>query len=335
VKAAVFRALDQPLEIQEVAAPQPAADEVLIQVGRCGICGSDLHMTHDPAFGVQPGSVLGHEFAGEIVEIGRDVNSLKVGDLVAAAPVRGCGQCGSCLAGEPAWCQKMLLQGGGYAELVTATQRQCLKLPASTSVADGALVEPLAVALHGVVRGKVAPGSRVLVIGAGPIGLGVVFWARRMGAARVVVSDLTTLQRDMAFQLGATGFEQTGPDAVARVEKALGGAPEVVFECVGRPGLLAQSLEHVAQRGRIVVLGLCTLPDSFVPFTAVSKEVDFVTSAFFDMHEYQASLDALDGGKAPASAMVTDTVPLAGMPAVFEALRKRTSQCKVLVRPGK
>ena len=83
------------------------------------------------------------------------------------------------------------------------------------------------------------------------------------------------------------------------------------------------------------MLGLCTSPDSFIPFQAVSKEVDFVTSAFFDMHEYQASLDALDGGKAPASAMVTDTVPLSGMPPVFEALRKRTSQCKVLVQPGK
>ena len=335
MKAAVFRGLDRALEIQEVAAPKPAADEVVIQVGRCGICGSDLHMTHDPTFGIQPGAVLGHEFAGEVVETGRDVTGLKVGDLVAAAPVRGCGRCSSCLAGEPAWCQQMMLQGGGYAEFATATERQCLKLPASTSVADGALVEPLAVALHGVVRGKIAPGSRVLVIGAGPIGLGVVFWARRLGAARVAVSDLTTLQRDLAFQLGATAFEQTGPDAVARVDGALGGAPDVVFECVGKPGLLTQSLEHVARRGRIIVLGLCTLPDSFVPFQAVSKEVDFVTSAFFDMHEYQASLDALDGGKAPASAMVTDTVPLAAMPPVFEALRKRTSQCKVLVQPGK
>ena len=335
MKAAVFQALDQPLRIEEVAVPEAAADEVVIQVGRCGICGSDLHMTHDPVFGVQPGAVLGHEFAGEIVEVGREVTGLKVGDRVAAAPVRGCGRCSSCLAGEPAWCQKMLLQGGGYAEFVTATERQCLKLPASTSIADGALVEPLAVALHGVVRGKVTPGSRVLVIGAGPIGLGVVFWARRLGAARVAVSDLTTLQRDLAYQLGATAFEQTGPDAVARVAAALGGAPEIVFECVGRPGLLRQSLEHVGQRGRVVVLGLCTVPDSFVPFQAVSKEVDFVTSAFFDMHEYQASLDALDGGKAPPSAMVTDTVSLAAMPPVFEALRQRTSQCKVLVRPGK
>src|SRR5690242_7178503 len=107
-------------------------------------------MTHDPAFGIQAGAVLGHEFAGEVIEIGRDVRGLKVGDRGAAAPVRGCRRCSSCQAGEPAWCEKMLLQGGGYAEFAAATERQCLKLPASISVADGALVEPLAVALHGV-----------------------------------------------------------------------------------------------------------------------------------------------------------------------------------------
>lgn len=334
MKAAVFRALHKPLQIEEVPVPKPAADEVVIQVGRCGICGSDLHMTHDPVFGTRPGAVLGHEFAGEVVECGREVTGLRVGDRVAAAPIRGCGRCRSCLSGEPAWCREMLLQGGGYAEFVAATERQCLKLPASTSVADGALVEPLAVALHGVMRGNVKPGSRVLVIGAGPIGLGVVFWARQYGAARVAISDLTTLQRDLAHQLGATAFVQTGPDVVSRVEASLGGAPEIVFECVGKPGLLAQSLEHVATRGTIIVLGLCTAVDSFIPFKAVSKEVQFVTSAFFDMKEYQAALDALDGGKAPPTAMVTDTVPLSAMPPVFEALRQRTSQCKVLVRPG-
>jgi (R,R)-butanediol dehydrogenase/meso-butanediol dehydrogenase/diacetyl reductase len=334
MKAAVFRGLNQPLEIAEIPAPKPAADEVVIQIGRCGICGSDLHMTHEPAFGVQPGAVLGHEFAGEVIEIGRDVKGLKVGDRVAAAPIRGCGRCPSCLAGEPAWCREMLLQGGGYAEFATATERQCLKLPGSTSVADGALVEPLAVALHGVMRGNLKPGSRILVIGAGPIGLGVVFWARQYGAARIAVSDLTTLQRDLAHQLGATAFVQTGPEAVARVEAALGGAPDIVFECAGQPGLLAQSLEHTGIRGTIVVLGLCTAADSFVPFKAVSKEVQFVTSAFFDMKEYQASLDVLEGGKAPASAMVTNTVALSAMPPVFEALRHRTSQCKVLVHPG-
>lgn len=102
---------------------------------------------------------------------------------------------------------------------------------------------------------------------------------------------------------------------------------------MGKAGILAQALKHVSPRGTIVVLGLCTSADSFVPFDAVSKEVRFVASAFFDMREYQAALDVLDGGQASAKAMVTDTVSLSSMPAVFEALRQRTSQCKVLVRP--
>ena len=333
MRAAVFRALNEPLVIEVVADPKPGLDEIVIKVGRCGICGSDLHMTQEPMFGVPPGAVLGHEFAGEIVELGSRAKGFKVGDRVAVAPLRGCGGCPSCLAGEPAWCERMMLQGGGYAEYATATDRQCLKLPESTSVADGALVEPLAVALHGVALSGLMAGARVLVMGAGPIGLGVAFWARKRGATKVVVSDLYDTQSDLAHKLGATGFVKVDGEAEAKVHGALGGAPDIVFECVGRPGILAQALTHVRPRGTIVMLGLCTVPDSFVPFAAVQKEAKFVTSAFFNMHEYQAALDALDGGHAPPHAMVTETVALTAMPAAFEGLRHRTHQCKVMVRP--
>jgi (R,R)-butanediol dehydrogenase / meso-butanediol dehydrogenase / diacetyl reductase len=333
MKAAVFRALHEPLVIEEVPDPRPAADEVVIRVGRCGICGSDLHMTHEPAFGIQAGTVLGHEFAGEVVELGRSVELLNVGDLVAVAPLRGCGRCPSCMNGEPAWCENMSLQGGGYAEFALAADRQCLKLPSSTSIEDGALVEPLAVALHGVGLAGLSAGARVLVIGAGPIGLGVAYWARRLGATRVVVTDLTTLQSDLAFEVGATAFVKSEADVVPAVIAALGGSPDIVFECAGKPGLLAQALAHVRPRGRIIMLGLCTALDGFVPFQAVSKEARFIASAFFNMREFEAALDVLDGGQSAATAMVTDTVSLSGMPATFEALRRRTSQCKVLVRP--
>jgi len=333
MKAAVFHALHQPLTVESVADPKPAADEVLIRVGRCGICGSDLHMTEEPAFGIAAGAVLGHEFAGEIVELGKDTSGLKVGDRVAVAPLRGCGACPACAAGEPAWCQKFTLQGGGYADYVVAAGRQCLKLPASTSVADGALVEPLAVALHGVALSGLTPGQRVLVMGAGPIGLGVAFWARRRGAARVAVCDLADLQADLAHTLGATAFVTVKGDAKARVEAALGGAPDIVFECVGRPGAIAQALDYVRPRGTIMMMGLCTALDSFIPFAAVSKEARILTSAFFTMGEYQAALDMLDGGQAPPHAMISDTVALSDMPKAFEGLKKRTTQCKVMVEP--
>lgn len=333
MRAAVFRGFDSPLAIEETAEPRPGDDELLIQVARCGICGSDLHMTREPAFGTRPGAVLGHEFAGEVIELGRSAQGFKVGDRVAVAPVRGCGRCPACLAGEPAWCEQMMLQGGGYAQLAVAKDRQCLRLPATTAVEDGALVEPLAVALHGVTLAGLTPGSRVMVMGAGPIGLGVAYWARRLGATRVAVTDLTTLQSERALEIGATAFVTADESAVRAVNAALGGPPDVVFECVGRPGILARAIEHVRPRGLIVMLGLCTAVDSFVPFQAVSKEVRILTSAFFNMGEYRAALDVLDGGRSAAKAMVTDTVALSQMPAVFEALRQRTSQCKVMVRP--
>lgn len=333
MRAAVFRELDQPLSLEEVPDPCPSAHEVVIRVGRCGICGSDLHMTREPAFGIPPGTVLGHQFAGEIVEVGSSAEGLKPGDQVAVAPIRGCGNCPSCRNGEPAWCTRMSLQGGGYAQYVLATDRQCLKLPATTSTAEGALVEPLAVALHAVALSGVKAGDRVLIMGAGPIGLAVAYWARRHGATRVVVSDPTPFQSKLALQVGATAFVQTAGDVVARVHTSLGDAPDVVFECVGRPGVLAEALEHVRARGSIVILGLCTSPDSFVPFRAVSKEIRFITSAFFNLREYHAALDTLDGGCSAARLLITDTVPLTGLPVMFESLRNRTSQCKVMVCP--
>lgn len=334
MKAAIFHALGQPLAIEDRPDPTPGEGEVVVKVCRCGICGSDLHMTQEADFAVAPGSVLGHEFAGEVMALGRGVERLRVGDHVAVSPVRGCGACDACRAGKPAWCENMMLQGGGYADFATAAARQCVRMPATTNLADGALVEPLAVALHGVALSGIQPGARVLVMGAGPIGLGAAFWARRLGASRVAVLDLTTRQQDLAHRLGATGFVTVAEDSAERVQKELGGMPDIVFECVGRPGILAQAIQYVRPRGTIVMLGLCTTEDSFVPFQAVSKEVKIVTSAFFHESEYAAALDALDGGKATPTAMITETVTLADMPPTFEALRKRTHQCKVMVQPG-
>lgn len=333
MKAAVFRDFQLPLVIEETPEPHPADDEVLIRVACCGICGSDLHMTREPALGARPGSVLGHEFSGEVVELGRVAYGFRVGDRVAVAPVRGCGSCPACLAGEPAWCRQMMLQGGGYAQFAVAKDRQCLRLPATTTVEDGALVEPLAVALHAVMLSCLTPGARVMIMGAGPIGLGVAYWARRLGATGVAVTDLTAYHSNRALEMGATAFVQADQDAVRAVAAALGGPPDVVFECVGRAGILSLAIEHVRPRGTVVMLGLCTSVDGFVPFQAVSKEVRILTSAFFNMGEYRAALDVFDHDGSATKAMVTDVIHLTEMPAVFEELRQRTARCKVLVRP--
>jgi 2-desacetyl-2-hydroxyethyl bacteriochlorophyllide A dehydrogenase len=333
MKAAVFQAIGAPLSVSNIADPAPKRDEVLLKICRCGICGSDLHMTAEEVFAVTPGFVLGHEMSGEVIEAGSEADGLKPGDQVSVAPLRGCGRCPACRAGEPAWCASMQLIGGGYAQYAAVAGRQCRKLPLGVSATDGALAEPLAVALHGVQRSGMKPGDRVLVVGAGAIGLAIAFWARRLGAREVVVADLHRLQEDRARALGATAFLVSDSELPARLEERFPGGPDIVFECVGKPGLIDLCVSLVRPRGKVAVLGLCTAPDHMDSFRAISKEVDILMSVFFDMHEFTRAIEALDRGEYAPQTLISDTIGLDDTPAVFEALRKRTTQCKVMIDP--
>jgi (R,R)-butanediol dehydrogenase/meso-butanediol dehydrogenase/diacetyl reductase len=333
MKAVTFQALHTPLAFETLPDPTPGEGQVVVKVGRCGICGSDLHMTEDAMYGCRHGDVLGHEFAGEVVELGKGAEGLKTGDLVSVIPLRSCGHCEHCRKGEVQWCAEFGLQGGGYAEYALTRPNQCVKLPADLSLADGAIIEPLAVALHGVNLSGLQQGDKVLVLGAGPIGLATAFWAKRMGAAKVANQDIADYQRSRAIEMGADAFVVDPADPVGSAERALGGKADIVFECVGVPGLIAQSVEQVRPRGTILLLGLCTKPDTFNSFAMLSKEVRLVTSAFFTVPEYRASLDALAEGAIEPRLLVTDTISLSETPAVFESLKHRTSQCKVLIAP--
>lgn len=333
MKAVTFQGLHTPLAYEDVPDPTPAAGELVVQVGRCGICGSDLHMTEDAAYGCQQGDILGHEFAGEVVALGQGTVGPKVGDLVSVIPLKSCGTCEHCRKGEVQWCSQFGLQGGGYGEFSVTHANQCVPLPSGLSLADGAIIEPLAVALHGINLSGIRTGDTVLVLGAGPIGLAVAFWARRFGAGRVAVQDIASWQEDRALGMGADVFVVDPADPVGSAERALGGKADIVFECVGLPGLIAQAVDQVKPRGTILLLGLCTRPDTFNSFAMLSKEVRLVTAAFFTTQEYEASLAALEQGAVAPRTMVTGTITLAETPAVYEALKRRTQQCKVMIAP--
>ncbi|HSV35072.1 MAG TPA: alcohol dehydrogenase catalytic domain-containing protein [Ramlibacter sp.] len=337
MRAAIFQRPGQPLAIEQRPDPTPAEGEVVLKVHRCGVCGTDLHMTdgHAPGFGYPEGSPLGHEFAGEVVAVGPQVEHLKVGDRITALPFHGCGRCGTCLAGKPNFCAQFQGHAAGFAEYMAVKERVATRLPASLSMEDGALIEPMAVGLHGVALARLAPGARVLVMGAGPVGLAAVFWARRMGAGRIVVTAGSRRREALALAMGATEFVLPEPDEnlPTLAAQALGGPPDVVFECAGQKDLIAQAIHCVRPAGQVVVLGFCTVPDSFIPAIAVWKEVRLQFAVTYSMAEFAHVADTFDAGHVEPRAMITDRVSLQALPAAFEALRQRSHQCKLMVDP--
>jgi (R,R)-butanediol dehydrogenase/meso-butanediol dehydrogenase/diacetyl reductase len=337
MRAAVFKGVGQRLCIEERPDPTPGPGQAVLKVCRCGVCGTDIQMTGGKGgWTFPPGAVLGHEYSGEVVETGAGVTALKSGDLVTSLPVGGCGQCVACAAGDFWRCTgAKASHSSGYAEYVLVDVRSSVKLPATVSLADAALTEPLCCGLRGVEKSGMKPGARVLVIGAGPIGLGAVYWARRLGAGRLVVTARSRRAEQIALDMGADAFVTMDDDTAQNAAELLGGPPDVVLECSGAHGTIARAVDMVKPGGVVAVVGYCSTPDTFIPSRAVEKEVVMVFSFVYTRADYERSLDVMNAGDLAARAMVTDTVSLDELPAAFEALRSPTSQCKVLVDPWK
>jgi 2-desacetyl-2-hydroxyethyl bacteriochlorophyllide A dehydrogenase len=333
MRAALFKGAGQPLVVESRADPDPGPAEAVIKVHRCGICGSDLHMTSGHAMDYPIGSVIGHEFAGEVVALGSAVERLKVGDRITAMPMTGCGRCVMCAAGYPAGCAGMRGMVGGFGEYVRVAEASAMRLPATLSMADGALVEPLAVALHGVALAAMQPGARVLVLGAGAVGLATIYWARLLGAGRIVASSPSARRAELALAMGATAYETLGEGESERIQAALGGMPDIVFECAGAVGLLQKSVELVQPAGTIVSLGFCTAPDPVVPSLATWKQVTIKFSFAYTLGEFEHAAGMLDRGHVEPRSMITRTVSLDAFPDAFEAQRLGSTQTKVQLDP--
>lgn len=339
MRAAVFDAYDKPLRIADRPDPVPAAGEVVIRSRSCGICGSDLHLAAgESGLVVESGCIFGHEFAGDVVACGSTVRDFEVGDRVVVLPVLGCGSCGACLAGEFPRCARAQYLGAGvvpgaYAEYVRAPACNTLRLPDTLTYDDGALVEPLAVGLRGAWRAQMQLADRVLVLGAGPIGLATMFWARRMGAARIAAAAPSRRRAATAERMGADTFLLHDADLPAAAADALGGPPDVVFECTGHPGAIARATQCVAIGGTVVVLGFCGRPDDTQPALAVYKDITMQFSVAYDLRAYRQVIATLAAGVLEPRAMITQHVGLDALPAAFSALRVRNGHCKVMIHP--
>ena len=335
MKAAVFKQKDE-MAVIDVPDPVAGADEVVLKVHNCGICGTDLHMVQHGT-GMPSDSVMGHEFCGEIHSIGAGVDGYHVGDRVASLPRTSCGVCEWCRRDDSIHCSKQRSLGlgqlpGAYAEFVACSAASLLKLPANVSSRAGALVEPLSVGLHGVNHASIQPGMGVVVMGAGPIGLSTLIWAKAKGASAVVVSELAPGRTELAMRLGATAVvNPTKDDPANAIRSITGRPPEIVFECIGVKSTLSAAIGMVARHGQVVVIGVCMEPDSIYPLTCVMKEVQINFALAYTRGDFQETIDALSNGKIDAMPMITDVISVDQVPAMFTELKRPGTRAKVMV----
>jgi L-iditol 2-dehydrogenase len=333
MKAAIYPGQGQPIVIEDLPDPRPGPGEILLKVHRCGVCGTDLSMTKGGIFDYGQNSQFGHEYAGEIIELGREVTGLKVGDRIAVLPSVACGQCEPCRGhGNNVLCQASPATAMvGFAELAKVPASVATPLPSTLTMADGALVEPLAISLYGVKLAQIQPGDRVLILGGGTVALYAIYWARRLGAGRIVAMSRSARRRDLALEMGADAFITYGDHEIGEVREALGGAPQFVFECVGAEGMLGKAVMHAAQFGKIVSLGFCTAPDPIIPGIASFKCVSMQFAVGYSMKEFIYVAEQMDKGRCDPKAIITNEIPLSGLPAMFDVLRGPNDETKVHV----
>jgi (R,R)-butanediol dehydrogenase/meso-butanediol dehydrogenase/diacetyl reductase len=314
-------------EVTELPDPTPAPDQLVVRVTACGVCGSDLKAhPHMP-----PGTVMGHEFGGEVVAVGTGARSSGWQEeaIVAVLPVVSCGTCAHCTRGDVAHCASgsfigMGKDAGGFAELAAVPARHAFPLPEGLPATYAALVEPFAVGLHGAATAEIGPGDHVLIVGAGGVGLTTLAWAVARGAERVTVVDPDPARRSVAQAMGATDLLEAAADAEAASYDAL-------VECVGRPELIAACVVAARPRGRIAIAGACSEPVVIEPMSGLLKELSVRFSLAYRPTEFQTVVDAFASGLIDPSQVLGPVVDLGQVGDAFEMVRTAAVDGRVLV----
>ena len=319
MKVAVMNGVGQ-MGYTERPIPTPKDDEVLVKLEYVGICGSDLHYYETGAIGsyvVEPPFVLGHEPGGVVVEVGKNVKHLKVGDKVALEPGKTCGQCEFCKTGRYNLCPDVIFFAtppvdGVFQEYVAHEAGLCFKLPENVSTMEGALIEPLAVGFHAANLGDAHIGQTAVVFGAGCIGLVSMMALKAKGVSRVYVVDIMAKRLQKALELGADGvINGAEQDAVAAVLELTGGAGcDLIVETAGTQITTRQAINMAKKGSTIVLVGYSKSGEMTLPMSlALDKELTFKT-VFRYRHVYPMAIDAVAAGKINLKGIVTDVFEL-------------------------
>ena len=337
MKAAVLHRARE-IIIEEVPFPKVEPDGVIVKVKACGICGSDIHVYKQGARG---GMRMGHEFSGDIVEVGGNIKGVKEGDRVVAMSGRGCGRCYWCRQGDWLRCPEMVLLGyevpGAFAEYVSVPNfvmgTYAAKLPKTLSYEEGATAEPLSVALYAVSRAKQQPEDTVVVIGVGVIGLCVIKILKSIGVRQIIASGRRSVRLRLARESGADLVVDTAQeDIVPAVKEATSGrGADTVFDCAGLSDTFHQAIQVVHRGGRVELVGLYEEPISWNPVIIVVNDITVGGCGLrFDL---PGAVDLMQSGKVNTKPLITHEFALDEAGEAFETQITSQDAVKVLIKP--
>lgn len=347
---AVFKTEKRPgIDLLEMDVPVPREGEILVKVGACGLCGTDLSIfewkTAGPGYrwldrSVRIPVVLGHEFAGEVVEVGANVDGIRVGDRVTASPVRPCGECAACLSGKRRSCANstlgMHVHGAMAAYVRLKGADQIYPLPEHVSWEVGALMEPVSVAVHGMHLSRIIPGEPAVIFGPGPIGLLLLLVLKASGAGPIGVLGTGGDKERMrlAEELGAHFVLDVGDEKILEgvILATKGLRPKVAYEASGNPVAIPLALKILNGGGRLVLLGMYRSSAEFNPLELVMTGKTIIGSVAYDEASWSRAHTLVSTGVPGLERIITHCLPLEEANKGFE-LAARREAIKVVFIP--
>jgi L-iditol 2-dehydrogenase len=320
-------------DLTELPVPAPGADELLIRVAACGICGSDVH-GYDGSSGRRiPPIVMGHEAAGTVEAVGSEVKGYAAGDRVTFDSTIYCGRCSFCLKGEVNLCDQRQVMGvscgeysraGAFAEFIAVPARIAYQLPETFSFAEAAMLEAVSVALHGVAVSEMAGGETVLVIGAGMIGLLLLQAARAAGSASVYVADVDATRLALAKELGADETLLASGEALTAeiLRLTAGRGVDLVLEAVGRDETISAGVDCVRKGGTVTLVGNIS-PKVTLPLQKVVSRQIRMQGSCASSGEYPQAIELISSGAIKVHSLITAVAPLSDGPSWFDRLHAR------------
>jgi len=344
-KAAVMYGIDD-IRIENLPIPDIGPDDVLVRIRSVGVCGSDIHFYKEGRIGsvvVVPPHILGHECAGEIVGIGANVKNLKIGDKVAIEPGRPCGKCELCLKGKYNLCPEMIfmsaphprkLDEGAFVEYSARPAHFCFPLPEHISFDEGAMVEPLAVALQALKQGKISAGQSIAILGCGPIGLAVLIAAKAYGCSPIYMTDIMDYRLNKAKTTGATEvFNVAEEDYTEKINKLTGGrGVDAVIDTTGSEKAYMGAVAIAARGSTIVLVGMSANEMALFNIGSIIDKELFIAGVFRYNNVYQQAVNLISSGIADVKQLISHRLKFENIVEAMDIVaKKRDNVVKVII----